>query len=211
MHSTLFNLIPKEAAKIVLVLFLSFLVGLEREEHKVGSGPVWIRRRAHVSSDRIAGIRAVAGFPDGNLDSASGGICGARRVFVGVLPAQTGTRDSGGNDERNFGTADVCHRRAGVPGAILDRHDDYGDGSGAARVENLPRKFDEARAGQRTSDVYEVSDSDGGDSARCAEPIVWRVWIQSVQDMARGCGGERHFLRQLSSAELPRTGTATSC
>ncbi len=37
MHSTLFNLIPKEAAKIVLVLFLSFLVGLEREEHKAGS------------------------------------------------------------------------------------------------------------------------------------------------------------------------------
>ena len=37
MHSTLFNLIPKEGAKIVLVLFLSFLVGLEREEHKVES------------------------------------------------------------------------------------------------------------------------------------------------------------------------------
>jgi uncharacterized membrane protein (DUF4010 family) len=30
----LFNLLPSEALKIVLVLFLSFLVGLEREEHK---------------------------------------------------------------------------------------------------------------------------------------------------------------------------------
>lgn len=30
----LFNLLPAEALKIVLVLFLSFLVGLEREEHK---------------------------------------------------------------------------------------------------------------------------------------------------------------------------------
>ena len=30
----LFHLLPTEALKIVLVLFLSFLVGLEREEHK---------------------------------------------------------------------------------------------------------------------------------------------------------------------------------
>jgi uncharacterized membrane protein (DUF4010 family) len=37
MHSTLFNLIPKEGAKILLVLFLSFLVGLEREEHKAAT------------------------------------------------------------------------------------------------------------------------------------------------------------------------------
>jgi uncharacterized membrane protein (DUF4010 family) len=37
MHSTLFNLIPREGAKIVLVLFLSFLVGLEREEHKAAT------------------------------------------------------------------------------------------------------------------------------------------------------------------------------
>jgi len=35
--TTLFNIIPKDAAKIILVLFLSFLVGLEREEHKVTS------------------------------------------------------------------------------------------------------------------------------------------------------------------------------
>jgi uncharacterized membrane protein (DUF4010 family) len=35
MHTTtLFDIIPKDAAKIVLVLFLAFLVGLEREEHK---------------------------------------------------------------------------------------------------------------------------------------------------------------------------------
>jgi uncharacterized membrane protein (DUF4010 family) len=32
--TTLLNSLPKEAAKILLVLFLSFLVGLEREEHK---------------------------------------------------------------------------------------------------------------------------------------------------------------------------------
>ena len=34
----LFNLLPSEALKIVLVLFLSFLVGLEREEHKQNGG-----------------------------------------------------------------------------------------------------------------------------------------------------------------------------
>src|SRR5258708_32012477 len=38
MHTTtLFSIIPKDAAKIVLVLFLAFLVGLEREEHKSSS------------------------------------------------------------------------------------------------------------------------------------------------------------------------------
>jgi len=35
--TTLLNSLPKEAAKILLVLFLSFLVGLEREEHKAAS------------------------------------------------------------------------------------------------------------------------------------------------------------------------------
>jgi len=34
MHPSLFDVIPKEGAQIVLVLFLSFLIGLEREEHK---------------------------------------------------------------------------------------------------------------------------------------------------------------------------------
>ncbi len=37
MGNSLFHLIPKEGAQIVLVLFLSFLVGLEREEHKTAS------------------------------------------------------------------------------------------------------------------------------------------------------------------------------
>ncbi len=34
MDSTLFHLIPKDGAQIILVLFLCFLIGLEREEHK---------------------------------------------------------------------------------------------------------------------------------------------------------------------------------
>ena len=34
----IFQQLPPEAAKIVLVLFLSFLIGLEREEHKVAGG-----------------------------------------------------------------------------------------------------------------------------------------------------------------------------
>jgi len=35
MGNTLMQFIPKEGAQIVLVLFLSFLIGLEREEQKV--------------------------------------------------------------------------------------------------------------------------------------------------------------------------------
>jgi len=34
----LFQRLPPEILKIVLVLFLSFLIGLEREEHKVTAG-----------------------------------------------------------------------------------------------------------------------------------------------------------------------------
>ena len=37
MGNTLIQFIPKEGAEIVLVLFLSFLIGLEREEQKVAS------------------------------------------------------------------------------------------------------------------------------------------------------------------------------
>jgi hypothetical protein len=37
MGNTLLQFIPKEGAEIVLVLFLSFLIGLEREEQKVTS------------------------------------------------------------------------------------------------------------------------------------------------------------------------------
>jgi uncharacterized membrane protein (DUF4010 family) len=36
-NSALLNSLPKEAGKILLVLFLSFLVGLEREEHKAAT------------------------------------------------------------------------------------------------------------------------------------------------------------------------------
>ena len=35
--TTLLGSLPKEAEKILLVLFLAFLVGLEREEHKVST------------------------------------------------------------------------------------------------------------------------------------------------------------------------------
>jgi uncharacterized membrane protein (DUF4010 family) len=37
MGNTLFQFVPKEGAQIVLVLFLSFLIGLEREEQKITS------------------------------------------------------------------------------------------------------------------------------------------------------------------------------
>ncbi len=38
MLAGLYRLLPPEGAKILLVLFLSFLTGLEREEHKSGNG-----------------------------------------------------------------------------------------------------------------------------------------------------------------------------
>ena len=38
MPTELFRWMPPEAVKILLVLFLSFMVGLEREEHKAVGG-----------------------------------------------------------------------------------------------------------------------------------------------------------------------------
>lgn len=38
MSSQLFSLIPLDAFKLLIVLFLSFLIGLEREEHKISKG-----------------------------------------------------------------------------------------------------------------------------------------------------------------------------
>ena len=48
----LYEWLPPEAVKILLVLGLSLLVGSEREEHKASFGPPCLRRRAHVSPDR---------------------------------------------------------------------------------------------------------------------------------------------------------------
>lgn len=50
MGDSLFQIIPKQGLQVLLVLFLSFLVGLEREEHKV-------------SDDRSSGFGGVRTYP----------------------------------------------------------------------------------------------------------------------------------------------------
>ena len=44
----LYQRLPPEALKIVLVLFLSFLIGLEREEHKAAGGSYDLARAKRI-------------------------------------------------------------------------------------------------------------------------------------------------------------------
>ena len=83
----LYQRLPPEALKIVLVLFLSFLIGLEREEHKSATG-----------SYSFGGVRT---FPLIGLDwlfhrpsfghaiaAADRRLSGNRRILAFVLLAQ---------------------------------------------------------------------------------------------------------------------------
>ena len=66
MGNTLIQFIPKEGAEILLVLFLSFLIGLEREEQKVASGQY---RFGGVRTFPLLGLLgyALSLFSQGNL------------------------------------------------------------------------------------------------------------------------------------------------
>jgi uncharacterized membrane protein (DUF4010 family) len=66
MGNTLIQLIPKEGAEILLVLFLSFLIGLEREEQKVASAQY---RFGGVRSFPLLGLLgyALGLFSEGNF------------------------------------------------------------------------------------------------------------------------------------------------
>jgi uncharacterized membrane protein (DUF4010 family) len=66
MGNSLFQLIPKEGAQIVLVLFLSFLIGLEREEQKATSEQY---RFGGVRTFPLLGLLGYAlfSFSEGNL------------------------------------------------------------------------------------------------------------------------------------------------
>lgn len=66
MGSTLIQFVPKEGAQVVLVLFLSFLIGLEREEQKVMSDQY---RFGGVRTFPLLGLLgyALCLFSDGNL------------------------------------------------------------------------------------------------------------------------------------------------
>ena len=47
----IYKQLPPEAVQILLVLFLSFLIGLEREEHKTAGKGLLLRRSAHLPAD----------------------------------------------------------------------------------------------------------------------------------------------------------------
>jgi len=60
-----FHLLPPEGAKILLALFLSFLMGLEREERRNRGRTLLLRRSAHLPFDRTHRLRHVPFFREG--------------------------------------------------------------------------------------------------------------------------------------------------
>ena len=102
MDNNLIQFIPKEGAQIVLVLFLSFLIGLEREEHKVTSGQY---RFGGVRTFPLLGLLgyALCLFSDANLllPAAGFAVVGAflwqsyRHKLAGVALAGMTTELSG--------------------------------------------------------------------------------------------------------------------
>ena len=83
----LFHLLPTEALKIVLVLFLSFLVGLEREEHKSNGKYSF----GGVRTFPLIGLDWLLHRPDRRpaIDAARHRLCCCRWIFAALLLAQT--------------------------------------------------------------------------------------------------------------------------
>ena len=116
-----YHWLPPEAAKILLVLFLSFLIGLEREEHKLAAG-----------SYSFGGVRTfpLIGLIGFSLALVSGpqlipvtmGFMVVGCIPAALLLAQTFQRSNRRCHYRNVGTSHLPGRRARLLRPSLDRH-----------------------------------------------------------------------------------------
>ena len=193
------QVMPPEAVKIVMALLLSFLIGLEREEHKIGPSQYCIRRRAYVPADRACGfcVGGACGQPACSRDRR---IRGGRRVSVAFLSAQTAEIGSGRRDDGNLRPRDVSGGRACGAGTVLAGGRAHGHQSSAAGTEDVSGEPVEAASRAGNFHLYEISALERGDPAHRAESSVRPVWIQSLQDMACGGRGECGVVCELSVA-----------
>ncbi len=198
--TTLLSSLPKDAEKILLVLFLSFLVGLEREEHKA-------------SSDNY-GFGGVRTFPlIGLLGYVLALVSGVSLILPGIGLAVVAAFlwQSYRYKLEHSPLAGMTSEISGLliySMGVLVFQEQYWIATtitviGVVLLELKAglEESDETGSGRRNSDLREISIADGRDSACGAERDLRAVRIQSLQSLGGGGGGERDFLRQLSFAE----------
>ena len=119
----LYRWLPPEGVKILLVLFLSFLIGLEREEHKLRQRPVHFWRRAHFPAHRIDRLRHGASLWR-SIVAGHAGLRGGGWIPAAVLLAQVGRVHPSRRHNRDVWTGDLPGGRAGLSlnCLILDRY-----------------------------------------------------------------------------------------
>ena len=175
----IYRWLPHDAAQLLLVLFLSFLIGLEREEHKTAGAPF-----------SFGGVRT---FPLIGLIGYSIALLSGSQL----LPVTIGFLVVG-----SFLLLSYWHKlsRAEAPGVtsemsalatylvgalicyqhVLDCHRSHRCECSAARAEDRSRIARHSGAARRISYVREISAPDGGHSSHVAQSGVWPLSHQSL-------------------------------
>ncbi len=150
---------PPEGLKILLTLFLCFLIGLEREEHRAAGQRFGF---GGVRTFPLIGLigYAMALLSGGQLASVDVWIWRDWRVSVAFLPAQTGNLQRSRSDHGNFRAGHLRDWRSGVARSIVDRHHHRRDQHVAARVEGISGEPVDKNSSLRDSHLYQVSAAD---------------------------------------------------
>ena len=190
------RVLTPDAVKIVLVLFLSFLVGLEREEHKTAGVKYVFGGVRTFPLIGLVGLRH--GLPVGRAGAAGGDRHGRRsRLPVDLLLAQAPDDGDGRRHLRDLGTRHLPGRRArGARCAV--------GGDRAERVRRLPAGAQVGARGTVEADrrrgdphLHDLPPADGRRPAGAAEPGVRALPDQPVPRLARRRGRQLGVLRQL--------------
>ena len=136
----IYEQLPPEAVKIVLVLFLSFLIGLEREEHKGVAGNYAF---GGVRTFPLIGLigYSMALISGAQLAAADVRLSGRRRLSAAFVLAQAHADGHGGRHHRDVRAGDISGWRAGLLRAFLDRNHAERRQPAAAGSEDRSRKL----------------------------------------------------------------------
>jgi len=167
MGNNLIQFVPKDAAQIVLILFLSFLIGLEREEQKRTS-----------EQYRFGGVRP---FPC-SACSATHSVCFQREIFLAAVgPAVVGA----------FLWQSYRHKLEGVAlaGVTTELSGLVTYWSEKYWVTVTLTVLGVALLELKTALESLAKRTPGDDT-----PDVWHVWLQSFPDMVRRRRSKRHLV-----------------
>ena len=201
--------LPPEAVKIVLVLFLSFLIGMEREEHKAMGGKY-----------AFGGVRT---FPlIGLIGYSLALVSGPQLIPLTIGFAVIGSfllvsywhkisSSAAGVTTEMVGTGHVSGRRAGLLRTFLGRDHHLRRQPAASRSQERSGKSRGAHRRHRNSYPVQVSAPHRGDSAGAASRGVQPLPHQSIQDVAGRGRHQHHLLRELRAAERPQSSGGDWC